>query len=102
LRGGISRDREDFIMKLAHNVRDYSNTTDVFCNGIASITDLGGGVIRVAFYSVKEEDDERISIIVDQQIWSAAAFLDAVHSAAAAWQEMTAAKRPKVVAVGMH
>jgi hypothetical protein len=63
----LSSPWEDFIMRLVKDAQDFGDTSDVFCSGISSITDQGGGVIRVSFYSVKEDNDGCRNQIVDQQ-----------------------------------
>jgi hypothetical protein len=52
-------------MKLVRDVQDYGSTADVFCPGISSITDLGGGILRVSFFAVREEDDGVRNQVVD-------------------------------------
>lgn len=88
-------------MKLIHDIGDFGNVTDTFCNGIGSITDLGNGIIRVTYYAVREDNEDRVNMVVDQQIWSQAAFLaslEAAHVAVLAMQQ----PKPRLVAAGMH
>ncbi len=94
-------------MKLVQEVVDFGTVAEAFVSGIASITEIAPGVLRVAFYSTRERDDESgrcENVIVDYQIWSVQQWLDANVAATKAWKDMRAMRgQPKIVhAAGMH
>ncbi len=86
---------------------DFGNIAETFVSGIAGITEIAPGILKITYYSARERDDEsgRIeNVVVDFQIWSVQQWLDAITAATKAWKEMRALRgQPKIVhAAGMH
>jgi hypothetical protein len=92
-------------MKLVQDTTDLSNATEVFCSGVAGITELGPGVLRVTYYGVREDDDGRHEKhIVDHQIWSLPQLMDNLLVMQQVLQHIgQAVPKPRLALVeGMH
>jgi hypothetical protein len=92
-------------MKLIQDTVDLENTSEQFVSGIAAVTELAPGVLRVTYYSMRENDaGHRENFVTGHQIWAASQWLDAINAASKAWKEMRAMRgQPKLVqAAGMH
>ena len=92
-------------MKLVQDAIHYDTIAETFVSGIASITEIAPGILRVGFYSSRENDDGRCeNVIVDYQIWSAQQWATAMTAATKAWKEMRVMRgQPKIVhAAGLH
>jgi hypothetical protein len=94
------------IMKLVQETMDFGNVAEAFVSGIASITEIAPGILRVGFYSTRERENESgtDNVIVDYQIWSAQQWATAMTAATKAWKEMRVMRgQPKIVhAAGLH
>jgi hypothetical protein len=92
-------------MKLVADTTDLSNAVEVFCSGVAGITELGPGVLRVTYYGVREDGDgRRENHIVDHQIWSMPQLMDNLLVMQRVLMELGRAEvKPRLALVeGMH
>jgi hypothetical protein len=91
------------IIKLATDVVDYGDTTDVFVTGYASVTRLSRGIIRETFYTEVENPDGSIEKRVALRVlWDADQWLESRGASMAAVEMNREIKLVRPMAATAH
>jgi len=78
----------------------FGGAPEIFVSGISDISEVAPGVVRVSFYTAREDGP----LLVCHQIWPASVWADSLNVSTKVWKEMKALRgQPKLVqAAGMH